>query len=82
MASFLSTRAKKSRTRIACPALFGRATHEAHPAPRAKGVAGSGSHSPLEDRQARLPGGERANIRTKREIPETWCNSIAIRSTV
>ena len=54
MASFLSTRAKKSRTRIACPALFGRATHEAHPAPRAKGVAGSGSHSPLVDRQARL----------------------------
>ena len=46
---------------------------------RAKGVAGSGSHSPLEDRQARLPGGERANIRAKREIPGTWRNSIAIR---
>ena len=28
------------------------------------------------------PGGERANIRATREIPETWCNSIAIRSKV
>ena len=45
-------------------------------------AAESGSHSPLGDRQARLPGGERANIRAKREIPGTWCNSIAIRSKV
>ena len=71
----MSTHLKKSRTRIACPALFGRATHEAHPAPHAKGVAGSGSHSPLEDRQARLPGVECANIRAKREIPESASNA-------
>jgi len=32
-------------------------------------VAESGPHSPLGDRQARLPVGERANIRAKREIP-------------
>jgi len=32
-------------------------------------AAESGPHSPLGDRQARLPGGERANIRAKREIP-------------
>jgi hypothetical protein len=32
-------------------------------------VAESGPHSPLGDRQARLPGGERANIRASREIP-------------
>ena len=70
MAFFLSIRLKKSRTRIACPALFGRATHEAHPAPHAKGVAGSGPHSPLGGRGACSPDGERANIRAKREIPE------------
>ncbi len=46
---------------------------------RAKGVARSGSHSPLVDRQARLPGGERANIRAKREIQGTWRDSIALR---
>ena len=49
---------------------------------RPSGAAESGSHSPLGDRQARLPGVECANLRAKREIPETWCNSIAIRGGV
>ena len=57
---------KKSRTRIACPALFGRATHEAHPAPRAKGVAGSGSHTPPEGRGACSPDAGRGYIRRRR----------------
>ena len=38
-------------------------------------VAESGPHSPLGDRQARLPGGERANIRAKREIPGIYYNA-------
>ena len=38
-------------------------------------AAESGSHSPPEDRGACSPGVERANIRTKREIPETWRRS-------
>ena len=33
-------------------------------------LARSGSHSPLEDRGARSPGVERANIRATREIPD------------
>ncbi len=33
---------------------------------RNRNVAESGPHSPLGDRQARLPGGERANIRRRR----------------
>jgi hypothetical protein len=36
----------------------------------AKGVVESGPHSPLGDRQARLSGGGRANIRAKREMSE------------
>ena len=42
---------------------------------RPSGAAESGSHSPLGDRQARLPGVECANIRAKREIPESASNA-------
>ena len=66
---FFVNTSQKEQARNACPALFGRATHEAHPAPHAKGVSGFGPHSPLEDRQARKTGAERANIRTECEIP-------------
>jgi len=52
--------------------LFGRATHEAYQAPRAIGVAESGPHSSLGDRQARLPGEERANLRACAKFREGW----------
>ncbi len=35
--------------------------------------ANTGSHLPLEDRQARLSGAERANLRAMREYPVTPC---------
>ena len=54
--------------------LFGGATPSSNRAlsPQA---AESGPHSPLGDRQARLQGGERANIRAKREIPRIYYNA-------
>ena len=62
-----------TRWRNACPALFGRATHEAHPAPRAKGVAESGPHIRLSDRCPLARHRERRDIFAKGEIPGTWC---------
>jgi hypothetical protein len=44
------------------------------PSPVTQSVTGLGSHSPLGDLQARLQGGERANLRTKCEYPSAAAN--------
>jgi len=70
LASFLSKRAKKKTSPMDWFFFLDSHTPPSDQALPPK-AAESGSHSPLEDRQARLPGGERANIRAKREIPGT-----------
>ena len=48
-ASFLSTRAKKRRTRVACPSLFGDATHESDQA-----LYANGAQNPVRFRRSEI----------------------------